>query len=323
MWVKPELLHAGWDVLVRTASALPAPWHPLHRDEHVAPFFIIGSGRSGTTLLRRMLQAHPDVHVPPETAVLGRVIKLYRQSRGRPWPDIVHLVLGTFEYHPDFGAFEMALGPLARELEALPRSERSLARILDGFYRYHARTQGRSPRVWGDKSPINTLFLERIRRVFPDMAAIHVLRDGGDVVQSFVSTGVIPSLDDAADRWVTAVRCAQRYGRRHPERYLEVRYETLVTEPEPTIRRVCDLLGLSFVPAMLASESLAHTLGDVPRLAHHDAVKRPVSSDAVGKGRRALSAGDRSRVGPRMDPLLRELGYPALDASAPPWPAVG
>jgi hypothetical protein len=86
---------------------------------------------------------------------------------------------------------------------------------------------------------------------------------------------------------------------------------------------VCDLLGLSFVPAMLQSESLAHTLGDVPRLAHHDAVKRPVSADAVGKGRRALSAGDRSRVGPRMDPLLRELGYPALDASAPPWPAVG
>ena len=193
----------------------------------------------------------------------------------------------------------MALGPLARELVGLPRNERSLARILDAFYRYHAHTQNRSPRVWGDKSPINTLFLERIRRVFPDMAAIHVLRDGGDVVQSFVSTGVIPSLDDAVDRWVTAVRCAQDYGRRHPERYLEVRYETLVSDPEPTIRRVCDLLGLSFVPAMLQSESLAHTLGDVPRLAHHEAVTRPVSADAVGKGRRALSAGDRSRVGPR------------------------
>jgi hypothetical protein len=270
-----------------------------------------------------MLQAHPDVHVPPETAVLGRVIKLYRQSRGRPWADIVSLVLGTFEYHPDFGAFEMSLGPLARELTAIPRSERSLARILDGFYRYHARTQHRSPRVWGDKSPINTLFLERIRSVFPDMATIHLVRDGADVVHSFVSTGVIPSLDEAADRWVTAVHCAQRYGRQHPERFLEIRYETLVAEPESTVRRVCELLGLSYLPAMLASESLAHTLGDVPRLAHHAAVTRPVSGDAVGKGRKALGEGDRSRVGPRMDPLLRELGYPALKASAPPWPAVG
>jgi protein-tyrosine sulfotransferase len=323
MWVKPELLHAGWDVLVRTASALPAPWHPLHRNERFGPFFIIGSGRSGTTLLRRMLQAHPDVHVPPETAVLGRVIKLYRQSRGRPWEDIVHLVLGTFEFHPDFGAFEMELGPLARHLIALPRSERSLARILDGFYRDHARTQGRSPRLWGDKSPINTLFLERIHRVFPDMAAIHLVRDGADVVQSFVSTGVIPSLDDAADRWVTAVRCAHQYGRRHPERFLEIRYEALVGEPEPTIRRVCDHLGLGFLPAILASESIADSLGDVPRHAHHDAVKGPVSAAAVGKGRKALSEQDRVRVGPRLDPMLRELGYAALDPSAPPWPAVG
>jgi hypothetical protein len=323
MWVKPELFHAGWDALVRTASSLPAPWHPLHRAEAYAPFFIVGSGRSGTTLLRRMLQAHPDVHIPPETAVLGRVIKLYRQSRGRPWEDIVHLVLGTFEFHADFGAFEMELGPLARELVQIPRRERSLARILDGFYRYHARTQGRAPRTWGDKSPINTLFLERIHRVFPDMATIHILRDGGDVVQSFVSTGVIPSIDDAADRWVTAVRCAQHYGRRYPERYLEVRYETLVAEPEATIRRVCAHLGLSFVPEMLASEKLAATLGDVPRLAHHEAVGRPVSADAVGKGRRTLGESDRARIGPTMDPLLRELGYPALGASAPPWPAVG
>jgi protein-tyrosine sulfotransferase len=311
-WVKPEILHAGWDALVRTASSLPAPWHPLERGEGFRPFFIVGSGRSGTTLLRRMLQASPDLHVPPEVEVLGQVIKRYRQSRGRPWRDIVHLVLSQFEFHEHFATFDMALGPLARELEALPRNERSLARILDAFYRFHARSQGRTPRFWGDKTPLNTYFLDRIHQVFPDMRIVHMLRDGGDVVRSFVATGVIPDLGEAADRWVTAVKLARRYGDKHPSRFLETRYETLVAEPERTIREVVAHLGVDFVPAMLRSEELAHTLGDVPRQAHHEGVTKPLSADSVGKGRKDLSPTDRARISPLLDPVLEQFGYPPL-----------
>lgn len=308
-WVKPELLHRGWDVFRRSLSVLPAPWHPLERTEGYAPFFIVGSGRSGTTLLRRMLQAHPALHVPPETQELGRAIKVYRQSRGRPWRDVVYLVLAQFEYNENFDAFEISLGPLARRLEDTPRSQRSLAFILDSLYRYHAEQHGVHPLRWGDKSPINTLFLDRIRLVFPDMAVIHVLRDGCDVVSSFVRSGVIADLEAAADRWITSVDCAQRYGRAHPERFLELRYEALVTDPEATIRQVCALLELPFREEMLSSEDLAHRLGDVPRHAHHAMVAEPVSTKRIGKGRRSLSDEQRRRLAPLLDPALHRLGY--------------
>src|SRR5258708_7019695 len=57
---------------------------PLHGAERHRPFFIVGSGRCGSTLLRAMLEAHPDVHVPPESR-LGPVLGDYRRYSRLPW----------------------------------------------------------------------------------------------------------------------------------------------------------------------------------------------------------------------------------------------
>jgi len=65
---------------------------PLNRGELINPFFIIGSGRSGNTLLRRVLFNHSKLHIPPETLVLGHVIKLFNIHRNMAWKDIVYLI---------------------------------------------------------------------------------------------------------------------------------------------------------------------------------------------------------------------------------------
>lgn len=76
------------------------------------PFFIIGSGRSGSTLLRRILCANPELHIPPETYVLGPAISLWEATEGDAWPVRVGRILDLFERHPEFETFGTSLDAL-------------------------------------------------------------------------------------------------------------------------------------------------------------------------------------------------------------------
>src|SRR5699024_1301675 len=113
--------------------------------------FIIGSGRSGNTLLRRLLMERANIYIPPETYVLGRVINQFRQLRFMAWRDLVRNSLSLLDYHAEFETFSIdSLRGLSLELNDLPKAERSLAVVLNRFYLYCARANGRAPVVWGD-----------------------------------------------------------------------------------------------------------------------------------------------------------------------------
>lgn len=302
-------------VLDRAGSALVRTLRPVvGRRLAVAgavmppPFFVVGSGRSGNTLVRRILNRIPGVHIPPETFVLGRAIQLYERNSHQAWPVLVQLVLSTFEYHPGFEDFGIGLRPLYGELRSAPRSERSLAHILDALYRYHGGATGVTVRRWGDKTPLNAYYLDRIHRVFSSARFIHVLRDGIDVAHSYVRSGLMSDLRDASTRWVTSVRAVARFARRHPDAVLEIRYEALVTDPEGTTRRMCAFLGERFDASML--EVPDRRLGDVEQHAHHARVLQPVDRGRIGAGRRAMSVEDGRRWSQAFQDQLERCGYP-------------
>jgi hypothetical protein len=126
------------ELLLRIKFSQPLVGYPLHINELINPFFSIGSGRCGTTLLRKILFSHPDIYIPPETYVLHKCIKLFRVHNNLQWNNLVNLILSTLEYHPKFTAFDLSLRPLAEELTHIDNSERSLALILDRLYHFYA-----------------------------------------------------------------------------------------------------------------------------------------------------------------------------------------
>jgi hypothetical protein len=257
-----------------------------------------------------VLYAHPDLHVPPETFVLGYSIRLFRQNRNLHWKDLVHLVLSTFEYYKAFDAFQIdSLRPLATRLVGLPRERRCLAAILDGFYRYHAEAAGRACVRWGDKTPDNTFYLDRIQSVFPEAQYIHIVRDGCDVVYSFMNTGMFPSAAQAAEIWLKMVEHGRRFTRGHPGSCVEVRYEDFVSRPEETVRGLCDFLGVEFRSDMLESQEIADEMGDVSMLEHHRNVAAPITPASIGKGRKNPSNDQKKIVQKIIGPTLDELGY--------------
>ena len=283
--------------------------YPLHLNENLRPFFIVGSGRSGTTLLRRILYAHPELHIPPENHVMRNTIPLFYEHRKQRWEVLVYLALSGLDLHPQFETFEMNLLPLARKLVKTPHHQRSLAFIFDQFYRYHAHLKGRSCQRWGDKTPLNVFYLERILSVFPDAQVIHMVRDGADVIPSYLKMGRYEQIEEAAKRWKRSIEAGRRFIEQHPSHCVEVRYESLVTQPEKSVRRISDFLQITYHESMIHSEAYFNSMGDTVMRSHHHHAAKPISTESIGKGRREMTISERKTLQTLIGKQLAQLGY--------------
>jgi Sulfotransferase family len=280
--------------------------------------FVVGVGRSGTTLLRLMLDAHPMLAIPPETHFLPELVA--RARSGASALELADEIIAARNW-PDFGLDAEALRDRIDSLER--PSATAVARC---FYASYAERQGK-PR-WGDKTPIYVKRMRLIADVLPEARFVHLIRDGRDVALSRRRRGMGAGkpMAHAATRWRRRIELARKQAKRLRGRYLELRYEDLVADPEPCLRSVCELCELEFDPAMLAHHErasqrlaeLGHDLaagGGRParsgeeRLAAHALAARPPTSERAGTWRSEMSAADVAEFERIAGDLLAELGY--------------
>jgi hypothetical protein len=205
------------------------------------PFFIVGSARSGTTLLRLILNAHPEVAVPPESRFVTELWEGHHDIGRAPF-------LARLGAHPQFRRWELPLD----EVEArLPKGERiPYAQAIDATFRAYADRMGRSR--WGDKTPRYVEALDVLASLFPTARFVHLIRDGRNVALSYADMPFGPkTVGKAARLWARRVRAGMDGGTSLGERYKELRYEDLVADTEGQLRSLCDFLDLPFDPAML------------------------------------------------------------------------
>lgn len=305
-----DLPYRVYDRLMTLHRALEKR-QPLRRpadDALPTPFFIVGSGRSGNTLLRAILCGHGELAVPPESYVLGVAVREYRKFGFLSWPELVDVVLDRFASHPQFAAWDTDLAPVRAALLDRPDEQRSLARMLDAVYRAWASAHMPGARRWGDKTPTNVYHLPRLDAVFPDAIYVHMLRDGRDVVASYLEAGLSGCVEEACERWQESVRLVRRFARRVPgRRFLEIRYERLVREPETVVRKVCGHLEVDFEPAMLNHRERIADLGDTDAR-HHAGLDRAINDASVGSWRDRLDSRQKSIVRKRLAGRLVDLG---------------
>lgn len=243
--------------------ALTSEAVPFHRGEEIQPFFIVGSGRCGTTLLRRILQASGEVHIPPENWSLGKVIRRFRQTRWLlEWKQIAESVVAAHEYRTWW--FDEAPTEVFQEAGDWERGERSLQRLIDSLYSYHGETAGADFYRWGDKTPMNINHMESILEVFPKAQFVHLFRDGVDVIHSWKNREIYRNnVTKPAHRWKSAVQKAHSFTRCHPHRITEVRYERLCENPESVIQQLCDFLDIPYGKELLSRSDHYGEMEDV------------------------------------------------------------
>jgi hypothetical protein len=204
--------------------------------------FIVGAPRSGTTLLRMMLDAHPALAIPPETGFVGTLTSPAYDSISR------QAFLAHVTGSENWIDFQLPAHALAADLESLQPF--SLAEAVRRFYRLYAARFDKSR--WGDKTPDHGLVLTKISALLPEARFVHLIRDGRDVAVSLRNVKFAPSRSyaDLAVYWSERVGTMRAQGRECAN-YLEMRYEALITQTEPVLRRICEFLELPFSGRML------------------------------------------------------------------------
>jgi LPS sulfotransferase NodH len=266
-----------------------------------APVLVLGVSRSGTTLLKEMLDSHSALAIPTESYF---VPQLLARHGGSVDVEVFSDDVARLERVREWGVTP----ELVRErLPESPTAEEAIRAI----YRAYAHLCGK-PR-YGDKTPIYMQRLDVLERVFPDGQYVHLIRDGRDAALSFLGMRRRASFNPARPRGIAAfaaqwryeVTAARKLGRcLASERYFELTYERLVAEPEEQLRRVCEFLGLGFEPEMLAY----HERFDAEKLSDHPRLAEPPRRD-VRSWRREMSEADTEVFEAVAGELLAELGY--------------
>ena len=247
---------------------------PSTRTTTEEPFFLVGSERSGTTLLRLMLAHHARIECAPEFEFLVQQLPAHEG-----WPELgpYHDWLSTHRIFLPHGlAIDRAL-----DYPALMKSF---------LAQYCARS----------KKPLRGAtchkHFDRLLRIWPRARFVHLVRDGRDVARSCIGMGWAGNVWSGAERWIEAERLWEALAP-HLEtlRRFELRYEDLITEPERELARLCAFLGTEFDPAMLEY--------------HRDSSYERPDPKLVGQWKKKLSARELALLEARIGAMLRERGY--------------
>lgn len=276
-----------------------------------SPIFIVGTGRSGTTLLSRMLDAHSEIAILPETwcyVILDRLgcIKEFTD----PWQTCLFFK----EVWQNLSSVrDPAARVVASEASSQSRYVGPTARVLEQIGQAYAHE--RNAKIWGEKTPGHALWLPQIRDLFPRARLLFMVRDPRDVLVSY------------DDRW--------NFGRRDvnylintaallklylvhllnqpsfpPEQIHWVKYESLTEQPCAELGKICDFLGVDFEPSMLAfHEKHQNVEEDMHDGRYHILLSKPVTTEHIGRYRSAFRPSQIALVERLLGDEMLSLGY--------------
>jgi hypothetical protein len=239
--------------------------------------FIVGVGRSGTTLLRLLLDAHPSLAMTPETHWLPGAIQILAHSPEKIAEARVHIA--NEPCWRDMGVSDDRLDSIVERHDLLRPAD-----TLRAIYRTYADRFGAA--FVGDKTPLHNLHMLDIANLLPEARFIHLIRDGRDVAVSYRDLWFGPGCDvkAAALLWMWRIRETRQQAQFLPH-YLEVSYEELVSRPQQALRRIAEFIEVPYDPAQLGAHA-----GASERLAELQDVVRPGGEVIQADRRRSIHA---------------------------------
>lgn len=315
------------DTVAETWEPRPEAWRAQAPSEFAGapgrPLFIGACPRSGTTLLRSLLDNHPDLAMPAETDFVIPLWKLragfgdlnVRKNRRR---------VGEWIFKQQGnGGTRIRAGSLTRKqaIKRVADSPPTLGSIVATCFGIYAEAHGKQR--WGDKRPAYAGWIPMLFELFPDAQFINLTRDPRAAVASQIPLGwghEEAALASAAVRWEYSVRRVDGFSRKlRPDQLLDLRYEDMVRSPAATLEQVCAFAGLP------AGEAIATMIeaerGGKFRPGWHDKLSQPISTDSVERWREKLDPHEIALVEHVAEPYLERFGYRSASPEAGPTAA--
>jgi hypothetical protein len=262
-------------------------------------FFIIGSGRNGSTLLATILNAHKEIIIPSEQFVLPYatirryIFFFWTDSR---WVKNVKSLITNTEKTIKWDI----------DVEGIISKGKDVSFLFNNIFNAYKDKYKPESKIWGDKSPLNTNFIKYIYPEFPDAKYIFLIRDPRDVALSYRKYLGSGSFKFGIWKWKDSVRSYDYLLERTD--VLLVKYENLVESPNNEIGKITDFLNLSKDDSIAKYKVSAEKMG-VEEDSHHQNLKNPISPRSVGKWKNELSEKDLSYFKMNIKIEMQRFGY--------------
>ncbi len=256
-------------------------------------FFIVGRGRSGTTLLQMMLNAQGKVTIPLESKF---ILHLQGKYEGRSFTSPLEIRQFCEDLYTNrkFRLFwnvekEALITFLSGQLPV-----RGFPEICKLIYAYAPTPfPFHNLCMLGDKNPFYSLYIPALLRTFPEARFVHLIRDARANVWSHYKAFGKKNAVHMASQWKLYNQRVEAAKREKPDRFHTLRYEDLVSNPEETLRSLCTFLNLAYSPAMLDYHLTADKWAKESsylNLKHHLAIGKKVSPAKAGGWKEGLTS---------------------------------
>jgi Sulfotransferase family len=260
-----------------------------------SPFFVVGCGRSGTTLLRTMLNRHSQVAIPLESLF---IVDYLRAKPSLSQNRLVREMAGEYE----LGEWDMPVG--AEDLASTADPREAIEKLHEMYAAKHGKT------IWGQKTPRFVRHGELLKRAWPNAKFVHVVRDPRAVVSSLIRSDQHQSNAlFGSKRWLNDVAAGLKLQEKFPNDVLLVRYEDLVRNPEHEVRKVCDHLGLDYEPETVSPKGTETKEYGAWYQNAHALLDRPPDPDRIDLWRKKLTPRQLRLVESMCGELMTKLGY--------------
>ncbi len=294
--------------------------------------FVVGCPRSGTYLLSTILNHHFSTAIPIEThfiPIFYRYLFLWGDLEKKK--NRMNLLNDIFEFFEIWTRIETtgrdfqkeknySLLSVKNNIDEIIESSKSYSDIVRGLFRSYANKNGATN--WGDKSTFyRHIPLERLVDSVSDIYIIHIVRDPRDVVMSWNKLWCGPkSIYEAADAWKEHIEKKRAWGAKNPERYLEIKYEDLISNYFCTLDIISDFIGIhvSNHDIPFWESNFAKTLGAGET---HMLIRGPLDSGNSGKWSVGLPDKHVQSIESHIGNCMKECGY-KLSGYDPVFPRV-
>lgn len=258
------------------------------------PIFIIGCPRSGTTLVRVILDSHPNICCGPETQIIP------------PLEEFNKKVDETWKMLAPYGVDKKT------QME-------KVGEFFSIFPEHYMREKKKIR--WAEKTPTNIYHTDFIKKMFPDCQFIHIIRDGRDVIASFKKRWGSKTIFYGMKQWNKSMNLTptlrEKYGK---DEYIEVRYEDLVSNPEPVIRKIIEFLNEPWTPSLLEHHKQKHDYWfniktgknvdkKTEKKPNRHSPSKPIFTSSVGSWRKELNIFEKPLVTVKLGKNLKKMSY--------------
>ena len=215
-------------------------------------FFIVGPGRSGTTLLRTVFDAHSNICIPPEGKVIMHLKNKYGNENAWNANKIDSFIEDLFLDRKFTQLWRVDSFKLKNYILSFPIEKLNFQVLCKMIY-LQSQSLFKKDRILliGDKNPVYSVYIEELLEIFPNAKFIHLKRDFRDVIVSNRIHFKRNSIAILSNYWRVYNHYIERSKSKHPSQFFDIRYEYFVNDPQKNVSELCQFLEIDFRPEML------------------------------------------------------------------------